>query len=158
MLKDAHDVDAASSPTPPTPPNATALSISASTLPDLTARCRNTKALLPDLSARLGDVPGDDDQRQVALRVLHNAPYLVDLASFSHWDLIFAPSLGDLAAFLCALDEGDGRGFLEATHRRWVRIPRREQASIGAFGAARLFFFFIRPLLFSHNVLPNSPQ
>ena len=41
---------------------------------------------------------------QDAMQCLHNAPLLADLAEWSQWDLVYAPSLGSLPQFLLLPD------------------------------------------------------
>ena len=56
-----------------------------------------------------------------ALLCLEQAPLLEDLASWSHWDLVFAPYLGDIAVFLNTHCKGSVYA-LELSPGRLVRI------------------------------------
>ena len=50
---------------------------------------------------------------QDALKCLQQAPLLEDLACWSHWDFVFAPSLGSLTDFLLSLPGGQNLHALE---------------------------------------------
>ncbi|XP_042515046.1 protein NO VEIN [Macadamia integrifolia] len=69
---------------------------------------QETAGMMDDLGCRvgiLGPVTAKD-----AVRCLLKAPFLSDLQSWSHWDLLFAPSLGSLVEWL--LTVGDNKDLL----------------------------------------------
>ena len=67
-----------------------------------------------------GDLLGPKSPND-ALLCLKQAPLLEDLASWSHWDLVFAPYLGDIAVFLNSHCKGSVYA-LELSPGRLVRI------------------------------------
>ena len=59
-----------------------------------------------------------------ALECLTRAPLLEDLQEWSHWDLIYKPSLGDLSEFLCKQASSSAKSIfvLEVSPGRLVRV------------------------------------